>query len=226
MELDRDTLVRTTMPLVHRLASNMAGRLPDCVEVADLTQAGFVGLLDAATKFDRDKGARFATYAERRIKGAMLDSLRGLDWAPRSVRRSRRAIAAAVSRLKGELGREPREDEIARTLGLELSELLREQERIQRADSPSERTVPVEEFASRVSDPNAIDPYRELEKLETSDRLARTIAGLTERERRLLLLYYRDELTMKEVGVELGVNESRISQIHAKLLAKLRVALG
>lgn len=224
--MDREALVRDTMPLVQRLAMHMAGRLPDCVELADLTQAGFVGLLDAASKFDRDKGARFSTYAERRIKGAMLDSLRGLDWAPRSVRRSGRALSAAVSRLEGELGRAPREDEIARALGIELTELLREKERIQRADSPSDRTVPVEEFASRVSDPNALDPHRELERQEAIFRLMQIVEALSERERRLLLLYYRDELTMKEVGAQLGVNESRISQIHAKLLTKLRHELA
>ncbi|HSF16868.1 MAG TPA: FliA/WhiG family RNA polymerase sigma factor [Vicinamibacteria bacterium] len=224
--MDREALVRDSISLVERLAVAMAGHIAGQVELADLIQSGFVGLLDAASKFDRDKGARFSTYAEFRIKGAMLDSLRSLDWAPRSVRRVGRRVDTVERHLEASLGRPPREDEVAAGLGVGLAELRRTRERIRRAESAYQHNVPVEEFISTVSDPNAVDPHEMLEQLEAETLLARSIQDLPERERRVLSLYYYDGLTMRQVGAVLGVNESRISQIHSRVLSKLRRSLA
>lgn len=223
--MDRDILVRDAMPLVERVAAGMASRLPPHVELADLIQAGFVGLLDAAEKFDRDKGARFWTYAELRIRGAILDSLRGLDWAPRSIRRRRRELDEATRRLERSLGRAPRDEEIAQALELGLDRLHAIRERIRVADSASRRAESVDDVAGYVADTRSPDPQRTTLERELAALLAEAIELLPERERLVVTLYYHEELTMKEVGQVLGVNESRVSQIHSKAVTTLRLHL-
>jgi RNA polymerase sigma factor for flagellar operon FliA len=220
--VDREILVRDTLPLVERVASSLAARLPPQVELSDLTQAGFLGLLDAAQKFDWDKGVRFSTYAELRIRGAILDSLRALDWVPRSLRRRRRELASARSLLATRLGREPSEEELASELKLSVSQLRVTAERVFRSEVASDASERVDRVEPDHSDPAAIDPQKLLERRELETVVARAVASLSERERRLLTLYYHEERTMKEVGALLGVNESRISQIHSKVIAKLR----
>jgi RNA polymerase sigma factor FliA len=220
--VDRDSLVRESLPLVHRVAKSLASRLPRQVEIADLTQAGVLGLLDAADKFDSDKGVRFSTYAELRIRGAILDSLRSLDWVPRSLRRRRRDLKGAESRLQGLLGRSPSEGELATELDMTIPELRATRERVERAEVACEVTESVDEILPFVSDPAAVDPEELIERKELEALIARAIDALPERERLVLALYYYEELTMKEVGEVLGVNESRISQIHSKLVSKLR----
>lgn len=223
--MDRDTLVRETLPLVHRVAKRVASRLPKQVEISDLTQAGMLGLIDAADKFDGKKGVRFSTYAELRIRGAILDNLRSLDWVPRSLRRRRRDLEGAESRLESLLGRCPSEEELAAELAITPAELRATRERVERAQVASEVTKNVDEILPYVSDPGAVDPEALIERREIEERLAGAIERLPERERLVLTLYYYEELTMKEVGEVLGVNESRISQIHSKLVSKLRVLL-
>lgn len=223
--MDREQLVRDSIPLVERVAAALAGRLPLQVERADLTQAGFLGLMDAAARFDWDKGVRFKTYAELRIRGAILDSLRELDWVPRSLRRKRRELASARSALEKRLGRAPEEAELASELKLSIGDLRAAAERVRRAEVASGTAESVDRIAPALSDPNAVDPLRDLERRELSLLLARAIDGLPDRERLVLNLYYNDELTMKEVGRALGVNESRVSQIHSKAIARLRVRL-
>lgn len=223
--MDRETLLRDSMPLVERVAQSLASRLPCHLELEDLTQAGYVGLLDAVEKFDRTKGARFWTYAELRIRGAILDSLRELDWAPRSIRRRRRELDRAARRLEGELGRAPTEEELAVRLGVSLEGLYRIRERIRRAESATRRAASFDDVAPYLADASSRDPQELALGREIASLLAESVGALSPRERLVISLYYHEELTMKEVGQVLGVNESRVSQIHSKTLGTLRLAL-
>ena len=226
MSSHRDALVRDCVPLVRRVALHVASRLPSQVELSDLTQAGFLGLLDAAQKFDADIGVRFWTYAELRIKGSILDSLRALDWVPRSVRRRRREIDAASRRLESCLGRAPSEDELAKELALTTERFRSMVDDVRCAEVSAELVEGLDGVDVFVRDPKAKDPHDLLERQELVALLARGIEGLSERERLVITLYYHEELTMKEVGQVLGVNESRVSQIHSKAVHRLRIRLA
>jgi RNA polymerase sigma factor for flagellar operon FliA len=193
--------------------------------MSDLTQAGVIGLLDAAEKFDRAKGVRFRTYAELRIRGAILDSLRSLDWVPRSLRRQRRELQRAESRLEATLGRKPSDEELASVMELSLDELGAARERVRRAEIASFGTESFDRVVALTVDPLSPNPHEVLERREIEALLAHAIERLSARERLVLTLYYHEELTMKEVGGILGVNESRVSQIHSKAVAKLRLRL-
>ena len=219
MRTPRDTLVQKSLPLVRRVALQVASRLPMQVELSDLTQAGVLGLLDAASKYDEAKGVRFSTYAELRIRGSILDGLRELDWVPRSVRRRRRELEAASERLEARLGRSPSETELAAELDLAVSDLSRSQPAAEMVES-------TDELDSLVRDPNAIDPHEVLAHRELFRILVDAIESLTEKERLVMTLYYYEDLTMKGVGEVLGVNESRVSQIHKKAVRTLRKRLG
>jgi RNA polymerase sigma factor for flagellar operon FliA len=219
--VDRNQRVEQSLPLVARVAGALRARLPRSVEKSDLTQAGVVGLLDAADKFDESKGVQFRTYAELRIRGAILDSLRSLDWVPRSVRRLRREIQAAESRLQARLGRRPTEEELASAMKLSAGELLVARERVLRSEI-SCGTESSDRAVALAVDSDSPDPQALLEHREIVSLLARAIDKLPERERLVLSLYYHEDLTMKEVGSVLGVNESRVSQIHSKAVETLR----
>ena len=223
--VNRQRLVEETLPLVSKVAAAVGSRLPHSVEMSDLTQAGVLGLLDAADRFDREKGVRFRTYAELRVRGAILDSLRSLDWVPRSLRRKRRELQQAESSLEAKLGRKPTEEELASKMGLSLEELGVMRERVRRAAGASFDTESFDRVVALTVDPSSPDPHEILERREIEILLARAIEQLPDRERLVLTLYYHEELTMKEVGAILGVNESRVSQIHGKAVAKLRVRL-
>jgi RNA polymerase sigma factor FliA len=223
--VNRDRLVRETLPLVARVAAAIGSRLPHSVEMSDLTQAGVLGLLDAADKFDRGKGVLFRTYAELRIRGAILDSLRSLDWVPRSLRRKRRELQQAESRLEAKHGRKPTEDELASEMRLSLGELSAVRERVRRAEVASFETEAYDRVVALTVDASSPDPHELLERREMERILARAIERLPHRERLVLTLYYHEELTMKEVGAILGVNESRVSQIHGKAVSKLRIRM-
>ena len=226
MNLQKEALVRDCLPLVRRVALHVAGRLPSQVDLSDLTQAGFLGLLDAAHKFDADKGVRFWTYAELRIKGSILDSLRALDWLPRSVRRRRRELDAASARLESCLGRTPSEDELAAELAVTTDRFRKTVDEVRRAEASAKLVEGLDYVDAFVRDPNAKDPHDLLERRELVALLARGIERLSERERQVITLYYHEELTMKEVGQVLGVNESRVSQIHSKAVQTLRTRLS
>ena len=219
MRMERDRLVQESWPLVRRVALQVASRLPTQVELSDLTQAGFLGLLDAASRYDEAKGVRFSTYAELRIRGSILDGLRELDWVPRSVRRRRRELEAAVGRLEARLERAPNETELAIELGLSVSDL-------GRIEPVAEMVETTDELDSLVRDPHAIDPHEVLAHRELFRILVDAIDSLNEKERLVMTLYYYEDLTMKGVGEVLGVNESRISQIHKKAVRTLRRRLG
>ena len=219
MRMERDRLVQESWPLVRRVALQVASRLPTQVELSDLTQAGFLGLLDAASRYDEAKGVRFSTYAELRIRGSILDGLRELDWVPRSVRRRRRELEAAVGRLEARLERAPNETELAIELGLSVSDL-------GRIELVAEMVETTYELDSLVRDPHAIDPHEVLAHRELFRILVDAIDSLNEKERLVMTLYYYEDLTMKGVGEVLGVNESRVSQIHKKAVRTLRRRLG
>jgi len=216
MRIERDRLVHESWPLVRRVALQVASRLPAQVELSDLTQAGFLGLLDAASRYDAAKGVRFSTYAELRIRGSILDGLRELDWVPRSVRRRRRELEAASGRLEARLGRAPSETELAVELDLSVSDLGRIEPTVEMVETTDDL----------VRDPNAIDPHEALARRELFRILVEAIETLTKNERLVMTLYYYEELTMKAVGEVLGVNESRVSQIHKKAVRTLRKRLG
>lgn len=223
---DMDALVRKHADLVKRIAYHLAGRLPPQVEVEDLMQAGMMGLLEAAKNYTLGRGASFETYAGIRIRGAMLDALRKLDWAPRSVHRKGRAAAQALREVEARRGSEASEADVAAHMGVSLPEYQRIVQdslgcqllRLNDADDGDDSTL------DRLAD-GAPDP--EANALDQSMRQAiiEAIQMLPERERLVLSLYYEQELNLKEIGAVLKVTESRVCQLHGQALLRLKAQL-
>jgi RNA polymerase sigma factor for flagellar operon FliA len=225
----RDQLLVEHLPTVRYLARRIHERLPQHVELDDLISAGVVGLIDAFSKFDHGKKVQFKSYAQFRIRGAILDSLRTLDWSPRELRRKGRAVEEAIRTTTQRLGRAPTEPEVARELGISLAEyqtLLGELKGLEIGSLHMERSEDSgDEELSYVPGPPEDDPLFRCLKGEMKQRLADAIEDLPEKERMVLTLYYYEELTMKEIGLTLGVVESRVSQIHSSAVVRLRAAL-
>jgi RNA polymerase sigma factor for flagellar operon FliA len=227
---DRERLLLEHLPAVRYLARRIHERLPQHVELEDLISAGVVGLIDAFSKFDHTKKVQFRSYAQFRIRGAILDSLRTLDWSPRELRRKGRAVEEAIRSTTQRLGRAPSEQEIAAEMVLTLSEfqqLLGDLKGLEIGSLHMERTEDSgdQELAYIPGSPEE-DPLFRCLRGEMKQRLADAIEDLPERERLVLTLYYYEELTMKEIGLTLGVVESRVSQIHSAAVLRLRVALA
>ncbi|WP_116811845.1 RNA polymerase sigma factor FliA [Steroidobacter cummioxidans] len=222
-----DALVVRHAELVKRIAYHLAGRLPASVEVSDLIQAGMLGLLEAASNYTADRGASFETYAGIRIRGAMLDALRKLDWAPRSVHRKARAAAAAVRDLEAEFGREARDSEIADKMGVSLEEYHRiaQDAASCRVTSLDDSSGEDESLLGRVEDEGA-DPFLDATEQGFRVALAGAIKELPERERLVMSMYYDDELNLKEIGAVLKVTESRVCQLHGQALVRLKARLS
>jgi RNA polymerase sigma factor for flagellar operon FliA len=207
----------------------MASSMPNSIDVGDLVQDGVLGLIDAARRFDEDRGIKFETFAERRVRGAMIDALRRDAW-PRGVRRQRREIDAAREALRRELGHEPSMADLAARVGSDEKRLSRTIVRINTIESTS--PLATGEHIDEGSLPRALvpsepdSPHTAYEKVETRERVHTAIAGLPWRERKVIGLYYYGQVTMKEIGAEIGVNESRVSQLHARAIRRLREALG
>lgn len=221
-----DDVVNRHAPLVKKLAYHLMGRLPSSVQVDDLIQAGLIGLLDAAGQYDPRQGASFETYATIRIRGAMLDELRRNDWAPKSVHRKSREISAAIQRIENRGVQNPGDREIATELGVSLNEyhqLLRDTS-ISSLLSYDEITSGEEGGYDQFSDSGPL-PQQLLEDEEFRQQLIVAIGNLPEREQLIMSLYYEQELNLKEIGVILGVSESRISQILSQAHARLRVSM-
>lgn len=217
-----DELVERHAALVKRIAYHLAGRLPTSVEVDDLIQAGMIGLLEAAANFSSDRGASFETYAGIRIRGAMIDALRQLDWAPRSVHRKARDVAAAMRAIELKQGRAAEDSEVAAQMGITLQEY---HEIVQ--DAASCQLSSLDEVAGVDDIPGAdLDPLLQAESGALRTSVAEAIAALPERERLVMSLYYDDELNLKEIGAVLGVSESRVCQLHGQALVRLRGKLG
>jgi RNA polymerase sigma factor for flagellar operon FliA len=219
---ETEALVMRHAELVKRIAYHLAGRLPASVEVDDLIQAGMLGLLEAAANYSEGRGASFETYAGIRIRGAMLDGLRKLDWAPRSVHRKARAVAKAIREIESEIGREARDVEVAERLGLKLSEYHRI---VEDSAGCQISSLTTEEGEITLTDSSA-DPFRDVVDEDFRAALTEAIAGLPERERLVMSLYYDDELNLKEIGAALRVSESRICQIHGQALVRLQARLA
>jgi RNA polymerase sigma factor for flagellar operon FliA len=228
--MDRDRLLLEHLPTVRYLARRIHERLPQHVELDDLISAGVVGLIDAASKFDHTKQVQFKSYAQFRIRGAILDSLRTLDWSPRELRRKGRAVEEAIRSVTHKLGRAPAEQEIAKEMDLELGayqQLLGELKGLEIGSLHMERTEDSgdEELAYIPGSPDE-DPLFRCLQGEMKQRLIDAIDELPEKERMVLTLYYYEELTMKEIALTLGVVESRVSQIHSSAVLRLRSSLA
>jgi RNA polymerase sigma factor for flagellar operon FliA len=221
----RDALVMGHVDLVRSMASRLGRRLPSQVEVSELVSVGVLGLIEAANRYQPGLGVPFDAFARRRIHGAMLDALRGLDWVPRSLRRLQRELDEALSRLRHTLGREPEPSEIAAALGLSVAEYEAKLDDLRLADLAAVQpaTAGVDEGADLLD--VAIDedgPYGQLERRELRARLVAALKRLPDRERRILALSYQQELTLAEIGAVIGVGESRVSQLRTQAIARLR----
>jgi len=227
---ERETLLMEHLPTVRYLARRIHERLPQHVDLDDLVSAGMVGLIDAFSKFDHGKKVQFKSYAQFRIRGAILDSLRTLDWSPRELRRKGRAVEEAIRATTQRLGRAPTEPEIAQEMQVTLGAfqtLLGDLKGLEIGSLHMERTEDSgDEELSYVPGAPEDDPLFRCLKGEMKQRLADAIENLPEKERMVLTLYYYEELTMKEIGLTLGVVESRVSQIHSAAVVRLRVALA
>jgi RNA polymerase sigma factor for flagellar operon FliA len=227
---ERDRLLMEHLPTVRYLARRIHERLPQYVELDDLVSAGVVGLLDAFNKFDHHKKVQFKSYAQFRIRGAILDSLRILDWSPRELRRKGRAVQEAMQSLTQRLGRPPEEHEVAAEMELGLHEyqqLLGELKGLEIGSLQMERSEDSgeEEIAYLAGSPDESPLFRCMQG-EMKQRMVDAIEYLPEKERMVMTLYYYEELTMKEIGLALGVVESRISQIHSSAVLRLRASLA
>jgi len=225
----RDKLVMAHVGLVKAMASRLANRLPSQVEISELISVGVLGLIDAAGRFKPSLGVPFDAFARRRIQGAMLDSLRDLDWAPRALRKLRRDVDAAMAVLRADLKREPEADEIAAALGVSEPEYDKMLDQLRSADLATIRQASSDGDGGSILDV-AVDPgegpHTRLERKELREYLAKAIVQLPERERHILALYYEEELTLAEIGEVIGVGESRVSQLRTQAVARLRSILG
>lgn len=225
----RDQLLVEHLPTVRFVARRIHERLPQHVDMDDLISAGIVGLMDAFAKFDHAKQVQFKSYAQFRIRGAILDSLRTLDWSPRELRRKGRAVEDAVRTLTQRLGRSPVETEVADEMEMSLQEyqqLLGELKGLEIGSLNLERNEDGgDDELSYLPGAESDEPLFRCLKGELRQRLVDAIEGLPEKERMVVSLYYHEELTMKEIGLVLGVVESRVSQIHTSAVVKLRAAL-
>ena len=221
--------VTNSLPFVEALARRMAASMPHSIDLGDLVQDGMIGLIDAAHRFDEKRGIKFETFAERRVRGAMVDALRRDAW-PRGVRRVRRELEAAREKLRHDLGSEPSLAELAKHMGSDEARLARTIVRIKtiEATSPlaSVDTASGANLPPVMMPPEMPTPDRACERGEVATRVREAIKALPWRERKVIGLYYYGDVTMKEIGSEIGVNESRVSQLHARAVQRLRKMLG
>jgi RNA polymerase sigma factor for flagellar operon FliA len=218
-----DEMVERYAPLVKRIAHHLMARMPSSVLVEDLVQAGLVGLLEAARNYDVSKGASFETYAGIRIRGSMIDDVRRGDWAPRSIHRNSRRVSEALRNVESRLGRDASDQEVAAELGVPLDDYYSILQ-----DSASSKLFSFDEITSGDDKPeeqlpsSTASPFDGIQKDALRQGLADAISTLPERERLVLALYYDEELNLKEIGLILGVSESRVSQIHSQAATRLR----
>jgi RNA polymerase sigma factor FliA len=227
----RDELVAKHAALVRRLASQLLARLPSSVDIDDLIQAGMIGLLDAIGRFEAGHGAQFETFAMQRIRGAMLDELRGNDWVPRSLRKKQREIEAAIRKLESKLHRPPTENEIAQQLEMTLPDYQHSL-----AESRGAQLIYIDEYdrgddsGNRFLDQNTeakpADPLAILREGRFRQNLTESIGALPEREQQVMSMYYEQDMNMCEIGAVLKVTESRVCQLHTQAIARLRVKLA
>jgi RNA polymerase sigma factor for flagellar operon FliA len=226
----RDRLIVEYAPLVKYIANRIAMRLPPHIDVDDLINSGVLGLIDAIEKFDPSKEVKFKTYAEIRIKGAILDELRAMDWVPRSIRKVINKFMGAYHELEQQLGRPAKDEEMAELLGLEMEEfykLLKQSAGVPliSLDVLVDYDDKKRNILSCLGDPKSVNGFGIMGLSEVKDAIAQAIDDLPEKEKQVISLYYYDELTMKEIGKVLDLTESRVSQIHTKAVLRLKVRI-
>ena len=226
--LDRDAMIMAHLGKVRYIADQIAAKLPPSIGRDDLYGAGVIGLIDAIERYDVSRGVAFTTFAEMRVRGAILDNLRSLDWASRSARRRAREVQAAYARIEQQKGRAAKEEEVAGLLNISLEELHQMLLEISSLtlidlDEPSEKTGL--SLLETIRDGSST-PLQRLEASEQRRLLSRAIDKLPARERQVIALYYLEELNMKEIGAVLGVTESRVSQLRTQAVIRLRNSLG
>jgi RNA polymerase sigma factor for flagellar operon FliA len=228
---ERDALASQYAGLVKHIASRMSVMLPAHIEMEDLIHDGVIGLMDALNRFDPSKGVKFQTYAANRIRGAMLDALRSLDWVSRGARRRARELHVAEQTLSQSIGRQPSLDELTSHSGLSRTEVWRRQQErdLGFLASLDEVRSTSDDFEERLGD-TLRDPHADVEgaalKSSRREALLRGLKSLSEREQLILSLYYFEDLNIREIGTILGVSEARISQLHSRCMRKLREILG
>lgn len=225
---DKEQCLKEYAPLVKRIAHHMMAKLPSSVEVNDIIQAGMMGLLDAAGRYDELRGAQFETYAAQRIRGAMLDELRSADWLPRSLRRDMRRIESTISKLQQKLGRPPSEGEIAKEMGIPLAEyqdMLGESRGAQLIYYEDFHDEGDEDFFERHDFAEDADPLDLIQDARFRTALIKAIEDLPERERMMMGMHYEQDMNLREIGEVLGVSESRVCQLHSQAVARLRTYL-
>jgi RNA polymerase sigma factor FliA len=225
---DKDQCVREYAPLVKRIAHHLMVRLPSSVAVEDIIQAGMMGLLEAAGRYDELRGAQFEAYASQRIRGAMLDELRQADWMPRSLRRDMRRIEAAIGKLQQRLGRSPSDSEIAGELDMPLpqyQQMLYESRGAQLVYYEDFRSEGDEDFFDRYDFDSDANPLELLQDERFRNALIKAIENLPERERMLMGMHYEQGMNLREIGEVMGVSESRVCQLHSQAVARLRSSM-
>jgi RNA polymerase sigma factor for flagellar operon FliA len=227
--LDLNAMLHQYSPLVRRLAHQMIAKLPANVEIDDLIQVGMIGLTDALSRFDAGQGVQFETFATQRIRGAMLDELRGADWLSRGTRKQQRDIESAVHRLEQRLGRAPAESEIAKEMGMTLPAY---QEMLGKVRGT--QLIYLEDMSGDDGDSDYLDrhvadegndPLSLMEDHRMREALVEAIKNLPEREQYVMSMYYEQDMNLKEIAAVLGVTESRVCQLHSQSIARLRVKL-
>jgi RNA polymerase sigma factor FliA len=229
----KDKLLLEYAPLVKYIAQRIAVNLPASVDRDDLVSSGILGLVKAVETFEPERGFKFETYAGHKVRGAILDDLRAMDWIPRSVRQKARELQRTYAKLENELGRMPYDDEVCKELNISLQEFEEMLSDVTPATLVSlEEAMPDRDAESKeiriidtLEDPGSGNPLRELGFNEVKNILKEAIAALPEKEKLVIALYHYEELTLKEIGVVLDISESRVSQIHSKVILKLRSKL-
>ncbi len=230
---DRESLIEEYIPLVKYLAHRISIKLPNHVEIDDLVNSGIIGLIDAIEKFDPSRGIKFKTYAEFRIRGAIFDGLRSLDWVPRSVRKQKKMVEQSYQALEQKLGRHATDEELSASLGVKLEEFYKILDNLKgvnlgkfvELNNNDSQSMDGDAAIAFIPDRSTDDPYHKFQKHELTEILAEAIRNLPDKERYVVSLYYFDELTMKEIGTVLSITESRVSQLHTKSMLRLRDSL-
>jgi len=221
-----DALIMKYAPLIKYIATRIAARLPMHIEVQDLINSGVLGLMDAIEKFDPEKNVKFETYAEYRIKGSILDSLRALDWVPRSVRKVATLLENTYADLEKKHGRPAHDEEVAEAMDVDVDKLHKLMSRVSHVSMVSlerdSRNSTQTSLLDRLINPDDVSGFDKLDTDEMRDVLAESVSRLPEKEQAVLSMYYYNEMTMKEIGKELSLTESRVSQIHTKAVMRLR----
>jgi RNA polymerase sigma factor for flagellar operon FliA len=221
-----DALIMKYAPLIKYIATRIAARLPMHIEIQDLINSGVLGLMDAIEKFDIEKGVKFETYAEYRIKGSILDSLRALDWVPRSVRKVATLLENTYADLEKKHGRPAHDEEVAEAMDVDVDKLHKLMSRVSHVSMVSlerdSRNSTQTSLLDRLINPDDVSGFDKLDTDEMRDVLAESVARLPEKEQAVLSMYYYNEMTMKQIGTELSLTESRVSQIHTKAVMRLR----